>query len=257
MGTSTRPAMSLPSPAPGAPSAGGKPIRNQPTDPVEPMVTSSRRRVFIAAENRLLRDALTRMLAKRSELDISGQGSVTEELIEHLEPTSTEVLLLSSTSALAEDLTLVRTIRKRLPEVRILLLGMNGGSAEFLQCVRAGVAGYLPRDASAEEVLEGIRTVCEGGAVCSASLCLLLFRYFERESSSLPSATVRERLGFTRREQQIIPLIAQGFSNKEIASHFCLSEQTVKNHLYRMKQKAGAGDRLSIVRLCRTQGFLV
>jgi DNA-binding CsgD family transcriptional regulator len=64
-------------------------------------------------------------------------------------------------------------------------------------------------------------------------------------------------LGLSRRELQIIPLIAQGLTNKEIANHFSLSEQTVKNHLYRMKHKIGAEDRFEIVQLYRTQGFLV
>jgi len=63
-------------------------------------------------------------------------------------------------------------------------------------------------------------------------------------------------MGLSRRELQIIPLIAQGLTNKEIANHFSLSEQTVKNHLYRMKHKIGAEDRLEIVQLFRTQGFL-
>jgi DNA-binding NarL/FixJ family response regulator len=68
---------------------------------------------------------------------------------------------------------------------------------------------------------------------------------------------VHRRLGLTRREQQLIPLIAAGLTNKEIANRFCLSEQTVKNHLYRMKQKTGAEDRLDIVQACRTQGFMI
>jgi len=54
----------------------------------------------------------------------------------------------------------------------------------------------------------------------------------------------------------LIPLIAEGLTNKEIANRFCLSEQTVKNHLYRMKQKIGAEDRLGIVQVCRTEGFM-
>lgn len=83
--------------------------------------------------------------------------------------------------------------------------------------------------------------------MCPGTLCTALFRYFERESTQVPCAEVRQRLGFTRREQQLIPFIAKGLTNKEIASHFCPSEQTVKNHLYRMKHKVGADDRLSIV----------
>jgi two-component system, NarL family, response regulator DevR len=87
------------------------------------------------------------------------------------------------------------------------------------------------RDVSAGDVLEGIRAVQAGEAVCRA-LCTALFRYFEHETSPVPCAGVRQRLGFTRREQQLIPLIAKGLTNKEIANHSCLSEQTVKNHLY-------------------------
>jgi DNA-binding NarL/FixJ family response regulator len=64
-------------------------------------------------------------------------------------------------------------------------------------------------------------------------------------------------LGLTRREQQLVPLIAKGFTNKEIANHFCLSEQTVKNHLYHRKHKIGAEDRLNIVERFRSQGFLL
>jgi DNA-binding NarL/FixJ family response regulator len=70
-------------------------------------------------------------------------------------------------------------------------------------------------------------------------------------------APARRRLGLTRREQQLVPLIAKGFTNKEIANHFCLSEQTVKNHLYHSKHKIGAEDRLNIVQRFRTEGLLL
>ena len=76
-------------------------------------------------------------------------------------------------------------------------------------------------------------------------------------SHQLAVRGARQRLGLTRREQQLIPLIAKGFTNKEIANHFSLSEQTIKNHLYRMKHKVGADNRLDIVQTCRTQGFLL
>jgi DNA-binding NarL/FixJ family response regulator len=122
--------------------------------------------------------------------------------------------------------------------------------------VRAGVSGYLLRDASSEEVLRGIRAVHAGEAACPGALCSVLFRYLEREAALMPCASPRRRLGLTRREQQLIPFIAQGLTNKEIANHLSLSEQTVKNHLYRMKHKVGAEHRLDIVPLYRAQSFL-
>jgi two-component system, NarL family, nitrate/nitrite response regulator NarL len=138
--------------------------------------------------------------------------------------------------------------------VGILVVGTTEEEAEFFQYVRAGIRGYLPRDAAADDVLAAMQA---GEAVCPGPLCAMLFRFFEREATSLPSASVHQKLGLTRREQQIIPFIGQGLTNKEIANQFCLSEQTIKNHLYRMKHKIGAPDRLGIVQVCRAQGFPV
>jgi DNA-binding NarL/FixJ family response regulator len=226
-----------------------------------PMVSAGRRggkpRVFVAAENRLLREALSRMLVKDGDIEVTGMGKAEPFRAENLLKEEADILLLSSRGGMNEDLTAIRKVRSCAPKVQILLIGMAGEETEFLQCVRAGVHGYLPKDASAEDVVEGVRAVQAGKAVCPGKLCALLFHYFEREATAFPSASVRHRMGLTRREQQLIPLIAEGLTNKEIANRFCLSEQTVKNHLYRMKHKVGAGDRLSIVQVCRTQGFMV
>jgi len=213
-------------------------------------------RVFVAAENRLLREALSRMLIKNGEIEVVGMDLAAPFRTEDLLREEADIPLLSSHGNRNEDLTAVRTVRTTSPQVQILLIGVTGEEAEFLQCVRAGVRGYLPRDASAEEVMKGVRALQNGEAICSGMLCGTLFRYMEREATSFPSASVHQQLGLTRREQQLIPLIAEGLTNKEIANHFCLSEQTVKNHLYRMKHKIGAEDRLGIVQVCRTQGFM-
>lgn len=168
-----------------------------------------------------------------------------------------DVILLTSDGCVDKELEWIQQVRAWEPKIRILVIGVRSDQGEFLQCVRAGVSGYLLQDSSAEEVLEAIQAVHAGESVCPGSLCAVLFRYFERESSDPPFASVRQRLRLTRREQQLMPLIAKGFTNKEIANHLCLSEQTVKNHLYRMKQKIGAQDRFSIVECYRTQGFLL
>jgi DNA-binding NarL/FixJ family response regulator len=214
-------------------------------------------RVFVAAENRLLREALSRMLVKGGDIEVAGMGTAEPFHAENLLKEQADILLLTSRGSMNEDLTAIRKVRSCAPNVQILLIGMAGEETEFMQCVRAGVHGYLPKEASAEDVVEGVRAVQAGKAVCPGALCALLFHYFEREATSFPSASVRQRMGLTRREQQLIPLIAEGLTNKEIANRFCLSEQTVKNHLYRMKHKVGAEDRLSIVQVCRTQGFMV
>ena len=216
-----------------------------------------RTRVFVAAENRLLQDSLSRMLAKRSDIEVVGTANAGPFDPKQLLADPADILLMTSRGNLHENLGLIRKVRTTSPEVQILLLGVAGCEGEFLQYVRAGIKGYLLGDASAEDVLGAVKAVQTGQAVCPGTLCALLFGYFEREATSFPSAAVHQRLGLTRREQQLIPYIGQGLTNKEIANHFCLSEQTVKNHLYRMKQKVGADDRLGIVHVCRTQGFML
>jgi DNA-binding NarL/FixJ family response regulator len=218
---------------------------------------SAKLSVFVAADNRLLREALSRMLTKKGSIEVTGMELAMPLQAESVAQTNADVLLLTSRGPLNEDLRMIQGVRAAAPGIRILLLGMAKSHAEFLQCVRAGINGYLLDDASAEEVVEGVLAVHAGEAVCPGAMCTALFRYFENETAALPCASARRRLGLTRREQQLIPLIAQGLTNKEIANHFSLSEQTVKNHLYRMKHKTGAEDRLDIVQLYRVQGFLV
>ena len=213
-------------------------------------------RVFIAAENRLLRDALAKMLAKQENIQVSGIDAMTPFQEEGLQELQADVFLFASRGNLDDDLAVIRVVRAAAPQARILLMGVGPAPGDFVQSVRAGVSGYILRDASTEEVLRGIRAVQAGKAACPGGLCSVLFQYLEREAPMMPCLSSRRRLGLTRREQQLIPFIAQGLTNKEIANHFALSEQTVKNHLYRMKHKVGAEDRLDIVQLYRTQGFL-
>ena len=213
--------------------------------------------VFVAADNRLLRETLARMLMKKGNIEVTGLESAIPMQAEAVAKTDADVLLLASRGTLNDDLLMIQEVRVSAPGIRILLLGMAKNEAEFLQCVRAGIRGYLLHDASSDEVLEGVRAVHAGEAVCPGAMCTVLFRYFESEAALLPCASARRRLGLTRREQQLLPLIGKGLTNKEIANHFSLSEQTVKNHLYRMKRKTGAEDRLDIVQLYRIQGFLV
>ncbi|MGA2483469.1 MAG: response regulator transcription factor [Candidatus Acidiferrales bacterium] len=214
-------------------------------------------RIFIAAPNRLVRETLARMLRKYSSLDVAGSSSQIPVPAEEIAASQAEILLLAAGGALGLDPEFVRLTQEAAGEAKIILLGMGGDEESFFRSIKAGVAGYLSRDASAQEVIAGVLAVREGGAVCSGRLCRALFEYVARDTVAFPSASMQRSLGLTRREQQIVVQVAQGLTNKEIANHFCLAEQTIKNHLYRMMQKTGVSDRLSIVELCRTQGFVM
>jgi len=220
----------------------------------------SRIRVHVFADNSLVQEQLLRAFDREQEFDairrdISEDGGQRKFASSTL-GVPTEILVMFSCAAVYEDLRRVRQARKKTPSLKVLLVGGSEKEGDFLQYVRGGVNGFRPAEASAGEIVAAVRTVCSGKVVCGNAQCEILFRYFEKESEAVPSAAMRRDLGFTRREQQMVPLLTRGLTNKEIANHFSLSEQTVKNHLYRMKRKIGAGDRLEIVDVCRRRGFL-
>ena len=204
-------------------------------------------RVFIAAENRLLREALARVIVKCASNEVAGIGSCTLDA-NTLEEKEASVLLIASRGNLDEDCALIVRARARIADLRILLIGMARDAEEFLRCVCAGISGYLLRDASAEEVLDAVRAVYAGEAVCPRSLCCALFRYVESQRPATRSISEKQ-VEITGRQQQLIPLIAQGLTNKEIAGKLSLSEFTVKNHIYRMMRKTGAKSRRDVAQL--------
>jgi DNA-binding NarL/FixJ family response regulator len=214
-------------------------------------------RVQVWAQNQLVREALRRVLGKHEGIHLLDAQSGASFDAGRLATKPADVLVFLSQGSLAADIEQLGVVRAQAPGLKILLVGSAKEDAEFLQYVRAGISGYLWRDVAAENIAQGILNVHAGKAVCPGELCAALFRFFEDAEPRLPFGSPTQRLGLTRREQQIVPLIAKGFTNKEIANHFCLSEQTVKNHLYRMKHKIGAEDRLSIVQKFRHHGFLL
>jgi DNA-binding NarL/FixJ family response regulator len=211
-------------------------------------------RAFVAAENMLLRDTLARVLSRCPEIDIAGVGSVGPELPVVLRDAQIEIVLLCPKSTVDVDIRLIHQLRSEVPELRIVLMHRAKTGAEFLESVRAGIQGYLTEDASAKEVVDAIHKIHAGEAVCPGPLCLQLFRYIERGPRI--SGPCHERMMFTPRQHQLMPFVEQGLSNKEIANRLSVSEQTVKNHLYRMKKKIGAEDRLGIVHAFRVRGLL-
>jgi len=213
--------------------------------------------VFLVAENRLLREALARILDKKSDLTVAGFCAFSPAALDLIAAANADVLVLDSFSLGNGHLSFVREVQLRNPRLSLLLIGMEDDEQAFLRIVREGALGYVLKDASALDVVAAVRAVANGEAVCPPHLCAALFRFVTRQSNQIPNIHVKLGLGLTQREQQLVLLISQGLTNKEIASHLQLAEQTVRNHVHRMLRKVGANDRLAVVELCRIQGMAV
>ena len=213
--------------------------------------------VFLLAENRLLREALLRILSKKDDIHVVGAGSYDSEMIDQIVASGANVVVLDSVTPVLAEYGFVRELHRLNPDIRVVMVGMEPEEAVFLRVVQAGAVGYVLKDASAVEVARTIRAVAAGEAVCPAALSVVLFQWVERHRPAIPSLHLKTSLGLSRREQQLVGLIQQGLTNKEMAGRLNLSEQTVKNHVHRMLRKVGAPDRLAIVEVCRNEGLSV
>jgi DNA-binding NarL/FixJ family response regulator len=205
--------------------------------------------VFLLIENRLLREALSRLLRKRSEFHVVGVCGPDEMSIGTLDAANCNVLAID----FFDPDYLPAPDPKEIPTVKTILIGMDADSDRFLEAVRAGVNGYLLKDASAAEVITALRATHRGESVCPPKLCASLFRWFAQASAQFPGGTLSVRSSLTLRQRQLVDLMGQGLTNKEIAAKLHLSEFTVRNHVHRILKQVDAGSRREAVDVIRAQ----
>lgn len=201
--------------------------------------------VLVVSENRLIRESLSRILSKRSDLEVESSHGCSNARDEAM-ARGAHILILDSPECL---FLLEGWERPQLDTdnpVKILLVCMEDDEQLFLRAIRAGVLGFIPKDASALDVVAAVRSLARGEGVCPPRFCKFLFDLVATQIGESRSSE-KLRSSLTRREQQLVPMIGRGLTNKEIASQLNLSEQTVKNHVHRILHKVGVGNRLSIL----------
>lgn len=213
-------------------------------------------RVFLLIENRLLREALVRLFRKRSDLTVVGQSGQADLNVEQILDSNCDVLVIASfqTNWLPASFTLDGIGQLGF---RMVLIGMDCDEDQFLATVRAGATGYLLKDASASDVLNAVRAVFRGEAVCPPQLCNTLFRFVAQTAKGIPGQGPAPKPELTLRQQQLVSLVAQGLTNKEIASRLNLSEFTVRNHIHRILKQVDAESRSEAVETIRAYGYTI
>src|SRR5216683_2713279 len=147
--------------------------------------------VFILAENRLLREALTRLLSKKSDIRVVGASAFSPQVVEQISSAAPDVLLSDSTAVGLSDLQLIPEVRTAVPGLKVVMVGMEANREIFLRAVHDGVVGYVLKDASAVEVAAAVRSVAGDEAVCPPTLCLNLFQYVATQRAQVPSFHIK------------------------------------------------------------------
>jgi DNA-binding NarL/FixJ family response regulator len=221
-------------------------------------VSPTRLKVYLLAENRLLRETLARLLQRNGYVSVVGVSRYTESSVEEICASDCSILLMDSI-ATTEDMISTGSLFEKAPEMKIVLFGMDEDASSFLQSTYYGVSGYLLKESSASEIIAAVRAVGQGEAALPAQLCMDLVRHLSREyrirtKLRVPSENVRYCL--TARQLELMRLVERGLTNKEIAVNLNLSEFTVKNHIRRVMREVDADDRHQAVDAIRASGLL-
>jgi len=209
------------------------------------------RRVFLLLQSRLLRDSLNRLLSRRPELLIVGCSNPETCTSEMLIQVKCDVLVLDFLEARWLPANL-RLERSDFSALKVLLICMTDKSEQFLVAVRGGVNGYLLNEASAADVISAVRAIAKGEAVCPPKLCILLFNSL---SNAIEDGPIARRPVLTLRQRQLVALMKNGLTNKQIASEMHISEFTVKNHIYRIMKLFDAQSRSEAADMIQSRGY--
>ncbi len=210
-------------------------------------------RIFIADDNRLLREGLATMLAEIKDLSVVGMASTGTQALDQINNLLPDVALIDIGMPDKDGLDVTQVLYKKSPTVKVIILGMPDLTDEIMSCIEAGASGYVLKEASFDYLVESIRSVQRGESFCSPRMAASLFsRVAELAGEKIPESSVK----LTPREVQVIKKIADGLSNKEISAALFIEEQTVKNHIHNILDKLQLHNRLEAVQYARERKLL-
>jgi DNA-binding NarL/FixJ family response regulator len=201
--------------------------------------STPRIRVLVVAGVRLYRDGVASNLGHRDNLTVVGAAATGEEVLGLVASLRPDVVVLDM--GMSDSLEVARAISAEAPAARVVAFAVEDIDLKVLACAEAGVAGYVPREASMNDLVATIEQVTRGELNCSPRIVASLFRHVASLASKVRTSAGGADL--TRREREVLALIDAGLSNKEIAVRLHIEVSTVKNHVHNLLEKVQATSR--------------
>ena len=206
-------------------------------------------RILLIEDNRLLREGLAAMLKKQQDMSVVETVGNGENILEIMKSHKPEVLLLDLGLRSRSSLSLVKSVKKNSSSPKIIVMDLIPLQADVLEFVQAGVSGFILKDATVNDFLKTIRSVVKGLQVLPPNLTGSLFsQIVENALNGLQPSEIIDSVRMTKREKQVIELISEGYTNKEIAQELHLSTYTVKSHVHNILEKLALSTRVQIAK---------
>ena len=187
--------------------------------------------VLIADDHAVVRRGLKQILEETSDIVVSGEATNSQEVLEHLMSKRWDVLILDITMPGRSGLEILKEVRKLVPGLPVLVLSMHAEEQFATRVLKAGAAGYLPKESAPEELVKAIRKVCSGGRYISAAQAEKLIYTLNPRGEHMPHETL------SNREYEVLRLIASGRTVTQIAETVHLSVKTISTYRTRVLEK--------------------
>jgi DNA-binding NarL/FixJ family response regulator len=202
--------------------------------------------VLVIEDNRLVRDGLSALLEAQPDFEVVAAAEGANAGLLQVRETKPHVVLVDAGLGNQDSHRLVESLKKEAPESRVIVMDLLPAEADVIAFIKAGASGFLVKDATTDDFVRTIRSVAEGSDVVPPALTRTLLSHIVDEAVARSTAAVLESVQLTNREREITALIADGLSNKEIATRLTIATYTVKSHVHNILEKLALHSRLQI-----------
>lgn len=216
-------------------------------------------RLLLADDHTILRDGIRALLSAEPDLDVVGEASNGAELLALLENTPADVVLMDVQMPVLDGFATMTELRRRFPEVRVLVLSMLDHENYVARMLDAGALGYVLKNAAISEITYAIRTVAAGGPFLCTEIGLnMLYRAVAQSGSGGGGGDTGNPGGadLTARELEVLKLIAEGLTNGEISDKLFTSKRTIETHRQNIIAKTQAKNTAALIKLAVSRGLI-
>lgn len=209
-------------------------------------------RILIADDHTIVRSGVRLLLEAEPDIEVVGEALDGNQAVELAASLNPDVILMDIAMPGMDGLEATRLIKTRFPEIQVLVLTMHRSDEYFFEILEAGASGYLLKGADTSDLVKAVRFVHRGEVFLYPTMAQKLLREFFNRS--LPGSSYESQL--SPREKEILRLVADGYSNKEIAEKLVVSSSTVHSHLSNLMGKLEMSSRRELIQYARKHGLL-
>jgi len=209
-------------------------------------------KTIIVDDHPVVRFGVKQMLTANDEIEVVAEMDDVDHLLEKIVETNADIVLLDLELDRGDGVDALRLLREKAPHVRVIIYTSHDDEERIVQAAELGVDGYLLKGCGQRELVSAIQSVSAGGIALEPAVAGKLMQYMNKRSSTANADNIR----FSKREAQVLKLIAVGKTNKEIGETLFISESTVKFHVHAILNKLDAGNRTEAVSVATQLGLI-